>query len=146
MTMTQAIPQTIYLKDYQAPDYAVDAIDLVFTLGEDVSIVKANMTIRANPSRKTTDLSLQGEKLDLQSITLNDKKLTPNDYHVDETSLTLFGVPDAFTLTIETRLKPQENTALSGLYKSSGNFCTQCEAEGFRWITYFLFLQDVMTL
>lgn len=145
--MTKSSPQPIYLKDYQAPDFLIERTNLEFELGEELTIVKSNLTMLANPNKvKTTkDLILNGEALQLKSVKINDKTLSSSDYKVTEDSLILFDVPESFNLEIVTEIKPQENTALTGLYKSSGNFCTQCEAEGFRRITYYLDRPDVMS-
>src|SRR5207302_3761864 len=85
-----------------------------------------------------------GKDLELVSLALNGENLGQNFYQLESEALVLHTVPDAFTLDIETRIEPQNNTVLSGLYKSGGNFCTQCEPEGFRRITYFIDRPDVM--
>lgn len=144
--MTQANPQTIYLKDYKVPNFLIETVDLEFDLGEDVTHVKSRLAIYANPESQDNDrkLILNGEALELKSIALNGKELTSSQYQIENNLLTIADAPEKFTLEIHTIIKPQENTALSGLYKSSGNFCTQCEAQGFRRITYFLDRPDVM--
>jgi aminopeptidase N len=144
--MQSNIPATIYLHDYQAPDYLLDTVDLSFDLDEEFTLVTAILRIYANPavSPPSTHLVLQGEKLELLSVALDNQLLPPDRLQQTEQTLTILHVPKTFTLEIKTRIKPQENTALSGLYKSSGNFCTQCEAEGFRRITYYLDRPDVM--
>lgn len=136
----------IYLQDYQVPDFLIDTVDLEFELGEDVTKVKSKLTIFKNPASKSLahDLVLQGEDLILKSVSLDGKVLDALHYRVNGGSLTIYSLPEQSTLEIITWIKPQENTELSGLYKSSGNFCTQCEAEGFRRITYFLDRPDVM--
>ena len=91
-------------------------------------------------------LILDGQSLELLSINLNNHPLTAADYQTDTNQLMIHRVPDRFELTLTTRIRPQENTSLEGLYKSSGNFCTQCEAEGFRKITYYLDRPDVMSV
>lgn len=144
--MAQALTAVTRLSDYKIPDYLIDKVDLVFNLGEEVTDVTSTLTIHANPACQAlpSHLVLVGEALTLISVSLNQKKLVPSQFHVTDSELTIFNVPPSFTLTIHTQIKPQENTALSGLYKSSGNFCTQCEAQGFRRITYFLDRPDVM--
>ncbi len=139
-------PQAIRLADYKAPDFLIDTVDLAFDLGEEATQVKARLSMRRNPAslERTSPLRLDGEDVVLVSIALDGEALGPNRYRVDPESLVLEGVPDRFTLDIETRIEPQNNTQLSGLYKSGGNFCTQCEPEGFRRITYFLDRPDVM--
>ncbi len=133
-------PQKIYLKDYQAPDFAVDHLSLDFILTEDVTRVTSAMKMRKTGSNR--ELFLDGEELKLVSVLVNGQ--TPA-YEVLPNGLKISGLPENFELKIETELKPQENTSLEGLYKSNGVFCTQCEAQGFRKITYFLDRPDVMT-
>ncbi len=144
--MTDKNPQTIYLRDYQVPDYLIDDVNLEFHLDEDSTVVKSTLNLHLNPAslHPNKNLVLVGEELQLLSVSIDGKLLHANDYALTENTLTLFSVPKKFILEIQTRSKPQENTSLSGLYKSSGNFCTQCEAEGFRRITYFLDRPDVM--
>jgi len=141
-----ATPQTIRLADYQAPDFLIDTVDLAFELGEDETRVKARLAVRRNPAsaERAAPLRLDGEDVALVSVALDGEALGANRYRLDAESLVLPDVPDRFTLDIETRIEPQNNTQLSGLYKSGGNFCTQCEPEGFRRITYFLDRPDVM--
>ena len=140
-------PQTIHLQDYTVPDFLVERIDLEFDLEEEFTTVVSQLKVAANPASTSgsKDLVLMGEALELIALTLDGVRLKPEQYKTDEHSLTIFNAPKKFALGITTRIKPQENTALSGLYKSSGNFCTQCEAQGFRRITYYLDRPDVMT-
>ena len=145
--IAKVTPKAIHLKDYRPPAHLIDTVDLHFDLREDATTVRAKLAIRRNPARDDLEhpaLTLDGERLELVSVALNGKILAPECYKLDERELTIPRVPDAFTLETVVRIKPQENTALQGLYKSSGNFCTQCEAEGFRRITYFLDRPDVM--
>jgi aminopeptidase N len=139
-------PPTIRLADYKVPDFLIDSVALDFALGEDSTAVKAKLAVRRNPASddRTAPLKLDGEDLELVSLALDGETLGENRYRKDEASLTLADVPDRFTLEIETKIAPQLNTRLSGLYKSGGNFCTQCEPEGFRRITYFIDRPDVM--
>jgi aminopeptidase N len=145
--MNQVMTTMTRLVDYKTPDYLIEKIDLEFTLDEESTQVKSKLVIHANPAcpNPNDHLVLFGEELELISILLDGKKLQTSQFEKTETELTLFNVPSSFMLEIETRIKPQENTALSGLYKSSGNFCTQCEAQGFRRMTYFLDRPDVMS-
>lgn len=138
--------KTTYLKDYQVPHYLVETVDLEFFLEEEFTTVKSKLTVYRNDKSTSThsNLELMGEGLELESVSLDGKLLSANDYAVTPHTLTIFSVPDKCTVDIQTRIKPQENTSLSGLYKSSGNFCTQCEAEGFRRITYYPDRPDVM--
>lgn len=133
----------IFLKDYQKPNFSIDKVFLQFDLFEDHCLVKNNMQIeRLQPA---ASLHLDGVGLELVSIKLNGKILSPSDYTLHPESLTLTSVPESFTLEIETKIEPQKNTSLEGLYKVNNLFCTQCEAQGFRKITYFLDRPDVMT-
>ena len=143
--MTQPMPKAVFLKDYLPPAFLIDTVDLHFTLGEEETVVRSRLGIRANPLRDGDQpLVLDGERLELRSVAVDGTALASADYQVTPASLTLPRVPGSFTLEIVTAIKPQDNLALEGLYKSSGNFCTQCEAEGFRKITYFLDRPDVM--
>ena len=140
-------PQTVYLKDYQVPAYLIDEIALDFELNEDCTIVKSHMHIRRNDlsHQSSGDLILNGEELILESIQLNGKALKSDEYEVTDQSLIIPKVPDSFELTLRTKIFPQKNTALSGLYRSNQTYCTQCEAQGFRRITYFLDQPDILT-
>jgi aminopeptidase N len=138
--------QPTRLADYRPPGFLIDAVDLVFELGEEKTSVKSRLSLRRNPgaAESGAPLRLDGRELELVSLALDGQALGPNRYQRDDESLVIPGVPDRFTLDIETRIEPQNNTVLSGLYKSGGNFCTQCEPEGFRRITYFIDRPDVM--
>ena len=143
--MKDSTPKAIYLKDYTQPYFWIDTVDLVFELGEAHTRVLSTMTLRKNQGFPGNyPLVLNGEQMQLGTVKLDGAVLGHTDYEVTEDELTVHHVPDSFTLEIETLIKPQENTALEGLYKSGGNFCTQCEAEGFRRITYYLDRPDVM--
>ena len=143
--MKDSTPKAINLKDYTQPYYWIDFVNLVFELGEEQTRVRSTMKFRKNQGFPGSyPLVLNGEQMGLGSIRLDGTELARGDYGVSEDELTIHQVPDTFSLEIETFIKPQENTALEGLYKSSGNFCTQCEAEGFRRITYYLDRPDVM--
>jgi len=143
--MKDSTPKAINLKDYTQPHYWIDTVDLLFELGEEHTRVLSTMALRKNQGFPGSyPLVLNGEKMKLGSISLDGNELTTADFEVSEDELIIHPVPDAFSLEIETFIKPQENTTLEGLYKSSGNFCTQCEAEGFRRITYYLDRPDVM--
>jgi len=140
-------PQTIYLKDYKPVPFEVESLDLYFNLDEEETIVAALMKLRATSDERS--LRLDGSKdLQLVSLQIDGEEVPKALYEIDveNESLTINDVPDSFELEVVTRIQPQLNTSLNGLYKSSGNFCTQCEAEGFRNITYYLDRPDVMTL
>ena len=143
--MTDA-PKAIFLKDYRAPDYLINTVDLHFDLFEDYARVTSNLTMRRNPDSASDDLPLVllGERLKLISVKLDGNVLPAEAYQIGTENLSIASVPQAFALEIVTEIKPQENKALEGLYKSGGHFCTQCEAQGFRKITYFLDRPDVM--
>ncbi|WP_374000206.1 aminopeptidase N [Bdellovibrio bacteriovorus] len=135
--------EKIYLKDYKAPAFTVDSVNLDFNLNEDFCRVVAKSQLRRTEAGAA--LHLNGEDLKLISIKINDKALTADQYQITAEELIVPSVPDSFTLEIETELQPQNNTSLEGLYKSNGIFCTQCEAQGFRKITFFFDRPDVMT-
>jgi aminopeptidase N len=139
--------QTIRLQDYVVPEFLIEKIDLEFELNEEATTVVSHMQVIVNPANNTkpTELTLLGESLELLSIVLDGVTLEENQYKVTEHTLSIANVSAKFNLVVTTKIKPQENTALTGLYKSSGNYCTQCEAQGFRRITYYLDRPDVMT-
>ncbi len=142
-----AAPQPVRLADYRPPDFLIDTVDLVFTLDPTATRVQSRLRIRRNPAAVTPSapLRLDGEALELKALALDGEALGANRYRLSpEGGLVVDEVPDAFTLDVETAIAPGSNTELSGLYMSGGNFCTQCEAEGFRRITYFLDRPDVM--
>ena len=140
-----ATPRAIYLKDYRAPEFLIDTVDLHFNLGEKCTRVRAQLQMRrAQAAAANAPLILNGHGFELESVTLDGRVLSGGEYVVEADSLTLTQVPEVFLLDIVTVLRPQDNTSLEGLYKSSGNFCTQCEAQGFRKITYFLDRPDVL--
>ncbi|MGR8979664.1 MAG: aminopeptidase N [Gammaproteobacteria bacterium] len=147
--MRDANPKTIFLKDYTVPEYLIHSVDLNFTLAEENTRVVSRLTLRRNPASRSSDTSLilAGENLELIRVILNDDNEL-GDQHFIQTpdSLIIHDVPQlrSFVLTIENIINPKANTALEGLYLSDGMLCTQCEAEGFRKITYFLDRPDVM--
>ncbi|OUD15474.1 aminopeptidase N [Thioflexithrix psekupsensis] len=142
----QTIPQPIYRHDYRQPDYWIDKVELAVDLHDDVTIVRSILQIRRNKDTASEGqpLVLNGEKLTLKEIALNGQPLPESAYQVDREALIIFSVPDHFELSTVVAIKPHENTELVGLYQSNGNYCTQCEAESFRRITYFLDRPDVM--
>ena len=145
--MRTSQPQTIFLKDYRVPAFLVDHVDLRFELFEDGARVHCTLAMRRNPDSDSSDKSLEldGDSLTtLESVSLDGNPLEGSAYEDRDDKLTLHEVPDQFNLGIVTWIEPQNNTRLEGLYKSSGMFCTQCEAEGFRCITYFPDRPDVM--
>ncbi|MEJ2424865.1 MAG: aminopeptidase N, partial [Candidatus Thiodiazotropha sp.] len=137
---------TIYLKDYRPPEFLVDRVALDFQLQEEATRVISELHLRRNPacSGQPGDLVLDGEQLQLCSVHLDGRVLGPQDYQVDARSLTIPQVGAQCVLRTEVLINPRENTALEGLYQSGRMFCTQCEAEGFRRITYYPDRPDVM--
>ena len=146
MTDSTSAPRTVRLADYRLPDFLIDAVDLHFDLRENGATVTSRLTMRRNPatSDPAAPLVLDGQGLKLAGVALDGEALGNNRYSVDAEHLTLPGLPQSFTLEITTEIEPQTNTSLQGLYTSGGNFCTQCEAEGFRHITYYLDRPDVL--
>ncbi|MFC3607090.1 aminopeptidase N [Stutzerimonas tarimensis] len=141
-------PKVIHLKDYQAPDYLIDETHLTFELYEDRTLVHARLAMQRNDAAASSALPpllLHGQELELLSLSLDGRPLGLGDYQIDENSLSL--QPDAASFVLESTvcIHPETNTALEGLYKSGKMFCTQCEAEGFRKITYYLDRPDVMS-
>lgn len=140
-------PQTVYLKDYRPPAFRIETVDLRFDLGEELTRVTATLDIRRKEDRPGDALMLHGgQDLALISLSIDGETVPEAHFSRDGETLTVDQVPDSFRLEAVTELKPQENTALEGLYKSGGMFCTQCEAEGFRKITFFLDRPDVMAV
>lgn len=146
--MKEGQPNAIHLKDYKVPPFLIDTTDLHVDINEDETLVTATLSLRRNPDADTpaTDLVLDGGAgLDTRGVSVDGRELLSNEYQIEDESLTLFGVPDSFELKTRVAIKPQDNTALEGLYKSGNMFCTQCEAEGFRNITWYLDRPDVMS-
>ena len=146
--MRDAQPKTIFLKDYRVPEFLIDNTDLHFNLNADYTVVTAKLSIRRNPAsaNSTAVLVLDGQDLELQSLAINGVALAADQYRLTADHLRIGAVPDQFLLECVTRIKPQENTSLEGLYQSQSMYCTQCEAEGFRKITYYLDRPDVMSI
>lgn len=137
-------PRKIYLKDYQAPAFEIGKVDLFFDLNEDFCRVKTAMTVkRVRPG--VADLFLDGVGLELESVHVDGAPLAASAYEVSPESLVIKNARDSFALETVVKIRPQENTSLEGLYKSGDLFATQCEAQGFRKITYFMDRPDVMT-
>ena len=147
--MREATPQTVYLKDYTPPEYLIDQIELTFELDEERTLVKSNLRLRRNPECRAAGVSLElmGEELELVGVALDGVKLAEADFSVSQEAMIIHRVPrdKPFVVSIENLINPKANTALEGLYLSSSMLCTQCEAQGFRKITWFLDRPDVMT-
>lgn len=144
--MSQNPPQPIFLKDYQPPAFLIDTVDLRFNLDPSATEVTATSLFRRNPASTAPaePLTLNGEELILKKITLDNRELPQDRWTEFEGGITIHDPPDAFSLTTVTEIDPKSNKALEGLYISSERFCTQCEAEGFRKITYYLDRPDVL--
>lgn len=137
-------PQTIYRKDYTQPTFWVDTVEMGFDLDPEATRVATRLTLTRNPDSRGTSLVLYGEALTLVQLRTNGKTLTKRGYTLSHGMLEIFNPPNKVTLEIETVTHPDQNTSLMGLYTSNGNFFTQCEAEGFRKITFFPDRPDVM--
>jgi aminopeptidase N len=131
--------------DYQAPPFRIERIGLWFDLAVESTDVEAQLDVRRAPHAHGVPLRLDGERLQLQSVSLNGRELLPGEFQVDESGLTIdAGQAASFVLTLRTRVQPHANSELLGLYVSAGTLLTQCEAQGFRRITYFPDRPDVL--
>lgn len=141
-------PRPVRLVDYRAPDFLVDRVSLDVSLDPASTLVRARLSMRPNPQGVAGGpLVLDGDELVLEGLKLDGAELGPNRYAADPQSLVVHDVPQGpFELEITTRLAPEANTKLMGLFRSGGTWCTQCEPEGFRRITYFLDRPDVLAV
>jgi aminopeptidase N len=145
--MRTDIPQPIRLKDYRPPDWLVDTVALDFSLHPTQTKVRATLQLKPNPQAAAAPLVLDGDAINLVALKLDGVALPAESYVATPDQLTIPQPPNGpFTLEIETLVDPSANTQLSGLYRSNGTYCTQCEAEGFRRITYFPDRPDVMAV
>ncbi len=144
--MREPTPKTIHLKDYTPPAFLVSTVELEIEIREEDAIVRARLMLNRNPDAadSSAPLVLNGDELELQSIAIDGKKLAPESYMVEAERLTIPAVPDTFKLETVVVIVPQKNTNLEGLYATKAGFVTQCEAQGFRRITWFLDRPDVM--
>ncbi len=143
--MRDPLPQTIYLRDYTPPPFLVETVDLVIAVHDDHAMVKARLALRRNPASTSQEaLALNGDEVQLEALRINGELANANAYTVNENQLTVFPPSDKFLVETVCRIEPQNNTKLMGLYQSSDGYFTQCEAEGFRRITYFPDRPDVM--
>ena len=144
--MLTSTPKTIFLKDYTAPPFLVSGIDLDVDLQDDYALVSARLGITRNKASKSpaAPLRLDGDELELLEVRLNGTVLDRLDYILSNECLEIPHVPDHFTLDTRVRIQPKQNTKLMGLYASRDGYFTQCEAEGFRRITFFPDRPDVM--
>ena len=146
--MKESQCKTVYLRDYRPPAYLIDETHLTVQLFEDRTLVQSRLLMRRNPEASAAsgrELVLDGANMELLGIAIDGKALGAGDFSIDGETLTIMEAPEQFTLTCETLIRPQDNTTLEGLYKSRRMFCTQCEAEGFRKITYYLDRPDVLS-
>ncbi|AOS97477.1 Aminopeptidase N [Microbulbifer aggregans] len=145
--MRDAQPRTVYLKDYRKPDYLVDSTRLRFELEPNSTVVTSSLEIRRNPAagEGLPPLRLDGVNLELVSVGIDGVALGVDEYTCHDEGLIIPVHRGAFTLEICNRIDPEGNTSLEGLYLSNGMYCTQCEAEGFRKITYYPDRPDVMS-
>ncbi|MBN8770373.1 MAG: aminopeptidase N, partial [Thiobacillus sp.] len=138
-------PVTLFLKDYAPPAWLIDSVDLHVGIFEGHAEIKSRLACRRNPAAQASPLVLNGEALELTSVTLDGAVLDPARYLHAEDRLTIAApLPDTFRLETTVHIHPDQNTQLSGLYKSKDGYFTQCEAEGFRRITFFPDRPDVM--
>ncbi|MEC9320120.1 MAG: M1 family aminopeptidase, partial [Pseudomonadota bacterium] len=132
-----------YRKDYQAPKFTIDTVNLVVELDKTQTRITNTMKIKRQGDHRDA-LVLDGEHIALEKVVLNDQTLDASDYAVTDSTLSVEVEQNEFTLTVVNTLDPSTNKALEGLYLAEGTFCTQCEAEGFRRITYYLDRPDVL--
>jgi len=144
--MRTDISQTIYRRDYTPPSFLVDTVELGFDLDPARTVVANRLTMRRNPAGTGKQIDLYGENITLVALRMNGVALTKRHYRIDGNLLHIPNAPDEVVLEIESTCAPELNTTLNGLYCSNGNFFTQCEAEGFRAITYFPDRPDVMAV
>ncbi|MDB5442636.1 MAG: pepN, partial [Phenylobacterium sp.] len=142
--MRTETPEPIRLADYSPPAFLIDEVSLAFDLAPNTTRVKARLNVRRNGASGEA-LKLNGERLKLISVAIDGRTLVEAERSVDAEFLTIPNLPDAFVLETEVEIDPQNNKALEGLYMSGGRFCTQCEAEGFRKITYWPDRPDVLS-
>ena len=146
--MRTETPHMVRIEDYRPADFIIDRVELDIRLHPEDTRVTATLGLRPNPQgRAGAPLVLDGDELTLVAIAIDERPVSSGEYAASPQSLTVPAPPDRpFTLTLETRINPSANTKLMGLYRSGGIYCTQCEAEGFRRITYFLDRQDVLSV
>ncbi|HET7598621.1 MAG TPA: M1 family aminopeptidase, partial [Burkholderiales bacterium] len=145
--MRTDVAQPVRLKDYRPPDWLVETVSLDVSLHPAQTSVRATLRLKPNPQAPAAPLVLDGDELKFVSLKIDGVEPGRESYVVSPNALTIPQPPNGpFTLEIETQIDPAANTQLSGLYRSSGTYCTQCEAEGFRRITYFPDRPDVMAV
>ena len=147
--MAENTPKVKHLKDYKKPDYKIESVHLDFDLDEENTQVASTLKVKSDYDVSTGEvrpLHLDGDELTLTGIAIDGRALKPEEYVVDDKGLTILNPPAEFELSIGTEIHPKANTKLEGLYVSNGMFCTQCEPEGFRRITYYPDHPDVMSV
>ena len=145
--MKQGQAKVIQLEEYEVPNYLAETVNLNVDLNDDSTVVTSTVRYQRHAKHASAStLQLHGEAQELMSVSVNGNTLSAAEYELDDEFLSLSGLPESFELEVRSRIYPQKNTSLEGLYQSSGNYCTQCEAEGFRKITYFLDRPDVMAI
>ncbi|MDX1381322.1 MAG: aminopeptidase N, partial [Xanthomonadales bacterium] len=140
-----AARKAIYRKDYTPWPWTLHGVELHFDIGDDGTRVTAELQLERSAGEQGTELVLYGRELETLSVSVDGEALSADRFQVDDETLTVSGVPGRFTLRTEVRIHPERNTALEGLYASDGFLLTQCEAQGFRKITWFPDRPDVMT-
>ena len=135
-----------HLKDYQPPEFGISKTHLEFHLDAGCTRVLSRLQMHRITSNGSAELVLDGIELKLLELRLDDRLLNADEYRLSDETLTVMQVPERFELSCLVEIDPAANTRLEGLYLSNGNFCTQCEAEGFRYITYYLDRPDVMSV
>ena len=142
--MREGAPKTIYRKDYQVPDYTITEVDLAFDIRPGSTIVHSELAINRTGDHQR-DLVLDGVDLGIQSIAIDGRVLDASEYSYAAGKLSIPNVGDQFTFAATVEISPETNTSLEGLYRSRTIYCTQCEAEGFRKITFFTDRPDVLS-
>ena len=146
MTATPAAPSAVYLKDYVPPEWLIDSVRLDIDIRSDGTVVTSTMDCRRNPAAVGgSDLRLDGEDLETLSVAIDGKRLQAPDCIASDDALVIHAPPARFQLETQVRIRPDQNTQLSGFYRSKDGYFTQCEPEGFRRITWFIDRPDVMT-
>ena len=146
--MRDAQAQTIHRKDYRPSAYLIEHTELSFDLQDGYTDVHSRLSMRRNPQADGSDevLVLDGICLETLRVAIDGEELSESQYRIADEQLIINGLPDAFSFECITRIDPDSNDALEGLYRSSGMYCTQCEAEGFRRITWYLDRPDVLSV
>ena len=142
--MREGAPKTIYRKDYKAPDFLIDSVELAFDIFDGRTRVSSKLEIQRNATNQAP-LVLDGESLEIVSLAINGRALSSHEYRYANGKLTIDNVPDQICFEAEVDIVPEENTSLEGLYRSRTMYCTQCEAEGYRKITFGLDRPDVLS-